>query len=55
MSKSPVTLQLRYLQTPREIAVGRKWTTIFPIPIDLVEPLLSLRLLRRVSSMQRAS
>jgi regulator of protease activity HflC (stomatin/prohibitin superfamily) len=43
MSKSPVTEQLRYLQTLREIAVGRKSTTIFPIPIDLVEPFLSLR------------
>jgi regulator of protease activity HflC (stomatin/prohibitin superfamily) len=43
MSKSPVTLQLRYLQTLREIALGRKSTTIFPIPIDLVEPFLSLR------------
>ena len=43
MIKSPVTLQLRYLQTLREIAVGHKSTTIFPIPIDLFEPFLRLR------------
>ena len=42
MSKSRITLQLRYLQTLREIAAGQKSTTIFPIPIDLFEPFRSL-------------
>jgi regulator of protease activity HflC (stomatin/prohibitin superfamily) len=43
MSKSPITLQLRYLQTLKEIAAEHNSTTIFPIPIDLFEPFLNLR------------
>jgi len=38
MEASPVTLQLRYLQTIREIAGERNTTTFFPIPIDLLKP-----------------
>jgi regulator of protease activity HflC (stomatin/prohibitin superfamily) len=38
MSKSPITLQLRYLQTLAEIATEKNSTTIFPLPIDLLEP-----------------
>jgi len=38
MEVSPVTLQLRYLQTIREIAGERNSTTFFPIPIDLLRP-----------------
>jgi regulator of protease activity HflC (stomatin/prohibitin superfamily) len=43
MNKSPVTLQLRYLQTLKEIAAENNSTTVFPIPIDLFEPFLNLR------------
>ncbi|MGA6973791.1 MAG: slipin family protein [Candidatus Binatus sp.] len=38
MSKSPITLQLRYLQTLKEIATDHNSTTVFPLPIDLLEP-----------------
>ena len=38
MEVSPVTLQLRYLQTIREIGAEKSSTTFFPIPIDLVRP-----------------
>ncbi len=38
MSKSPITLQLRYLQTLKEIATENNSTTVFPFPIDLLEP-----------------
>ena len=38
MEASPVTLQLRYLQTIREISGERNTTTFFPIPVDLVKP-----------------
>ena len=38
MSKSPITLQLRYLQTLKEIATENNSTTVFPMPIDLFEP-----------------
>jgi regulator of protease activity HflC (stomatin/prohibitin superfamily) len=43
MSKNPITLQLRYLQTLAEIATEHNSTTLFPLPIDLLEPFLSLR------------
>lgn len=38
MSRNPITLQLRYLQTLAEIATEHNSTTIFPLPIDLLEP-----------------
>jgi regulator of protease activity HflC (stomatin/prohibitin superfamily) len=43
MNKSPVTLQLRYLQTLKEIASENNSTTVFPLPMDLFEPFLNLR------------
>jgi regulator of protease activity HflC (stomatin/prohibitin superfamily) len=43
MNKSPVTLQLRYLQTLKEIAAENNSTTIFPVPLDLFEPFLNFR------------
>jgi regulator of protease activity HflC (stomatin/prohibitin superfamily) len=36
----PVALQLRFLQTLREVAAENNSTTLFPIPIDLFEPFL---------------
>lgn len=36
----PSALQLRYLQTLTEIAVEKNSTIIFPLPLDLVKPLL---------------
>ncbi|HEX9037280.1 MAG TPA: slipin family protein [Ktedonobacterales bacterium] len=38
----PAALQLRYLQTLTEIAVEKNSTIVFPLPIDLVEPLSAL-------------
>jgi len=43
MSHSPITLQLRYLQTLAEIATEHNSTTVFPLPIDLFEPFTRLR------------
>jgi regulator of protease activity HflC (stomatin/prohibitin superfamily) len=40
ISQNPVTLQLRYLQTLREIGVNQNSTVVFPMPIDLVRPML---------------
>ena len=37
ISKEPVALQLRYLQTLTEIGVEKNTTVIFPIPIDILE------------------
>lgn len=38
----PMALQLRYLQTLREISSENNSTTVFPIPIDLFKPFLSM-------------
>jgi regulator of protease activity HflC (stomatin/prohibitin superfamily) len=40
ISEFPYALQLRYLQTLREVAAENNSTTIFPVPIDLFEPFL---------------
>ncbi len=37
MEESPITIQLRYLQTLKEIASENNSTTLFPIPIDLIK------------------
>jgi len=42
IEKKPIALQLRYLQTLREIATERNSTTLFPIPIDLLKPFLKI-------------
>jgi len=40
--KHPVALQLRYLQTMREMASESNTNTIFPFPMDVVKPLITL-------------
>jgi regulator of protease activity HflC (stomatin/prohibitin superfamily) len=37
MSKFPVSVQLRFLQTLKEIATEQNSTIVFPVPIDLVD------------------
>jgi regulator of protease activity HflC (stomatin/prohibitin superfamily) len=37
----PSALQLRYLQTLTEIAVEKNSTIVFPLPMDVIEPLLN--------------
>jgi len=41
MAQSPYTLQLRYLQTLTDIAAEHNSTILFPLPIELVEPILA--------------
>ncbi|MBU0514640.1 MAG: slipin family protein [Proteobacteria bacterium] len=41
ISRNPVTLQLRYLQTLNEISAENNTTTIFPLPIDLFKPFIT--------------
>jgi regulator of protease activity HflC (stomatin/prohibitin superfamily) len=38
----PMALQLRYLQTMREISAEQNTTTIFPFPIDLFKPFMDV-------------
>ena len=40
ISKHPEALQLRYLQTLREISSESNSTTFFPVPIDLLTPFI---------------
>ena len=40
ISEHPIALTLRYLQTLTEIAGTNNSTTIFPVPIDLLQPFL---------------
>jgi regulator of protease activity HflC (stomatin/prohibitin superfamily) len=40
IGRNPTTLQLRYLQTLREIGATQNSTVVFPMPIDLVKPVL---------------
>ena len=42
IGKNPATLQLRYLQTLTEVATEKNSTTIFPLPIDLIEPFVRM-------------
>jgi regulator of protease activity HflC (stomatin/prohibitin superfamily) len=39
LTRNPVAVQLRYLQTMREIASERNTTTFFPLPMDLLGPM----------------
>jgi hypothetical protein len=40
MSKEPIALQLRFLQTMREISSEHNTTTFLPVPIDLFTSLV---------------
>src|SRR5438105_3264852 len=40
LARSPISVQLRYLQTMREIASERSTTTFFPIPVDFLGTML---------------
>jgi len=42
IERYPTALQLRYLQTLKEIAAENNSTTIFPVPIDLLKPFLTI-------------
>ena len=42
IQEHPMALQLRYLQTMREMSSEKNTTTIFPFPMDLFRPLIEL-------------
>jgi regulator of protease activity HflC (stomatin/prohibitin superfamily) len=42
IGSQPAALQLRYLQTLTEIAVEKNSTIIFPLPLDLLAPLIQI-------------
>lgn len=41
MSQNSMTLQLRFLQTLTEVASEKNSTLVFPVPLDLFEPLIA--------------
>jgi regulator of protease activity HflC (stomatin/prohibitin superfamily) len=41
ISRNPVTIQLRYLQTLIEVSNNQSSTIVFPLPIDVLQPLLA--------------
>jgi regulator of protease activity HflC (stomatin/prohibitin superfamily) len=40
LARQPQSMQLRYMQTLTEISTDKTNTVIFPLPLDLIEPLL---------------
>lgn len=42
IGRTPIALQLRYLQTLTEIGAEKNTTVVFPIPVDLIQPFLKL-------------
>jgi regulator of protease activity HflC (stomatin/prohibitin superfamily) len=40
ISPNPVTIQLRYLQTLAEVSGNQAATIVFPLPLDLLRPLI---------------
>lgn len=43
LSEQPQAIQLRYLETLTEIAGDKSHTLVFPLPLDLLEPLLKTK------------
>jgi regulator of protease activity HflC (stomatin/prohibitin superfamily) len=41
ISRNPVTIQLRYLQTLMEVSNNQGSTIVFPLPMDVVQPLVA--------------
>lgn len=41
LSKSPASLQLRYLQTLLELGADQNSTVVFPLPVDIITPFLN--------------
>ena len=41
ISRNPVTIQLRYLQTLMEVSGNQASTIVFPLPVDILQPLLA--------------
>jgi regulator of protease activity HflC (stomatin/prohibitin superfamily) len=49
ISRNPVTIQLRYLQTLLEVSNNQSSTIVFPLPMDVLQPLLAVAQGRRAA------
>jgi regulator of protease activity HflC (stomatin/prohibitin superfamily) len=47
ISRNPVAIQLRYLQTLIEVSGNQSSTIVFPLPVDVLQPLVSAAETRR--------
>jgi regulator of protease activity HflC (stomatin/prohibitin superfamily) len=54
IARNPVTLQLRYLQTLGEIGATQNSTVVFPMPIDLIKPMMDALPVRGAGARQTA-
>ena len=54
IAEHPIALQLRYLQTLREVSAENNSTTLFPIPIDLFKPFLKLQEMIETTQKERS-
>ena len=43
LERNPSSIQLRYLQTLLELGADQNSTVVFPLPLDLIQPLLDAR------------
>jgi regulator of protease activity HflC (stomatin/prohibitin superfamily) len=50
ISRNPVTIQLRYLQTLMEVSANQASTIVFPLPVDLIQPLMKTAQSRRAAA-----
>ena len=50
ISRNPVAIQLRYLQTLIEVSQNQSSTIIFPLPMDILQPLIGAAQTRLVSA-----
>jgi hypothetical protein len=41
LSQSPASLQLRYLQTLLELGADQNSTVVFPLPMDIIGPMMT--------------
>jgi hypothetical protein len=54
ISRNPVTIQLRYLQTLMEVSGNQSSTIVFPLPMDILQPLVTAAQSRAVDGPDRA-
>ena len=50
IGRHPVTIQLRYLQTLIEVSNNQSSTIVFPMPVDVLQPLVAAAQDRRTAS-----
>ena len=50
IARNPVTIQLRYLQTLIEVSNNQSSTIVFPMPVDVLQPLVAAAQDRRTAS-----